>query len=50
MCINTKIIVTTLVNKLKRAIIMNNVKNIAIAGGVASNKYFGSEIKNLKMN
>ena len=43
-----KIIVITLVNKLKRAIIMNNVKNVAIAGGVASNKYFRSEIKKLE--
>ena len=43
-----KIIVTTLVNKLKKAIIMNNVTNVAIAGGVASNKYFRSEIKKLE--
>ena len=27
---------------------MSNVKNVAIAGGVASNKYFRSEIKKLE--
>ena len=43
-----KTIITILINKLILAIKNNKVKNVAIAGGVASNKYFRSEIKKLE--
>ena len=43
-----KRIVSILINKLILAIKETNIKNIAIAGGVASNKYFREEIKKLE--
>ena len=43
-----KTIITILVNKLTSAISKSEIKNIAIAGGVASNKFFRSEIKKLE--
>ena len=43
-----KTIINILINKLILAIKTSKIKNIAIAGGVASNKYFRSEIKKLE--
>ena len=43
-----KRIISILINKLVIAIKETKVKNIAIAGGVASNKYFRKEIKKLE--
>ena len=43
-----KTIITILINKLILAIKKYKIKNIAIAGGVASNKYFRSEIKKME--
>ena len=43
-----KTIITILINKLISAISKSEIKNIAIAGGVASNKFFRSEIKKLE--
>ncbi len=43
-----KTIVNILVNKLILAITKSKITNIAIAGGVASNKYFRNEIKKLE--
>ncbi len=43
-----KTIIKILINKLILAINKSKIKNIAIAGGVASNKYFRSEIKKLE--
>ncbi len=43
-----KRIVSILINKLIIAIKETEVKNIAIAGGVASNKFFRKEVKNLE--
>jgi len=43
-----KRIISILINKLIQAIKQTNIKNVAIAGGVASNKYFRNEIKKLE--
>jgi len=43
-----KTIITILIKKLILAIKKDKIKNIAIAGGVASNKYFRSEIKKME--
>ncbi len=43
-----KTIINILINKLILAISKNKITNIAIAGGVASNKHFRSEIKKLE--
>jgi len=43
-----KTIINILITKLKLAIEKNRIKNIAIAGGVASNKHFREEIKKME--
>ena len=50
MLLYPKRIVSILINKLIIAIKETEVKNIAIAGGVASNKFFRKEVKNLEKN